>query len=395
MSTKNFDPVVAELSQPGQSASLSPELLMLNKNRITSSRELPPMEFLFTLFDEPCFPKRELVAFTGRAKSGKTFVMSMLMALCATPEVLVFKRNTTDKLRVLWYDTEQSDNTTQDILVNRIIPLYQRATGSDAAFPEDQFDIFNVRNIDRANRIVYLLAAIEHYKPDLVILDGIRDLVGDINDGTVAQDMMELLMKTAQEHDCCLVCVLHQNKSGDSHDPRGWLGTELLNKAFDVFATEKLMPQRIFKLEQLYTRKYDIEQQFYFTVDDNGLPCTVTTPPVMPQPTAQSSDERPKLNETYVVHLTNGDWEIDVKLLFTDAFQGFDTLTGAALSYRAMELSHITSKKFYYACLEKAMQQQIMIKTKDGKNRIVYRLNIPTRSSEPQQQELWQNGDPF
>ena len=329
------DPIEAELAQAGSASGLSPQLLELEKNRITSSKVLPPMEFLFSLFDELCFPRRELVAFTGRAKSGKTFVISILMTLCVAREILTFKRMADEPLRVLWYDTEQSDNSTQDILVNRIIPLFQRTMGDDEAFPEHMFDIFNVRNVDRAHREAYFLEAIEHYRPDLVILDGIRDLVSDINDGSVAQDMMEKLMKTAQTFNCCMVCVLHQNKSGDSRDPRGWLGTELLNKAYDVFATEKIMPQRIFKLEQLYTRKYDIEQCLYFLVDDEGLPCVTEAPPM---PTYMSGDgaitssaeARPQLNDDYVIHHSNGSWEINVPRLFTDVFNGYDSLTGAA-----------------------------------------------------------------
>ena len=117
------DLIASELAKAGASSGLSPLLLELEKNRITSQKALPPMEFLFSLFDEPCFPRRELVAFTGRAKSGKTFVMSMLMVLCVARQVLAFKRNPPptshlSHLRVLWYDTEQSDNSTQDILVN-------------------------------------------------------------------------------------------------------------------------------------------------------------------------------------------------------------------------------------------------------------------------------------
>ena len=186
------DPIEAELAQAGSASGLSPNLLELEKNRITSSKVLPPMEFLFSLFDELCFPRRELVAFTGRAKSGKTFVISILMTLCVAREILTFKRMADEPLRVLWYDTEQSDNSTQDILVNRIIPLFQRTMGDDEAFPEHMFDIFNVRNVDRAHREAYFLEAIEHYRPDLVILDGIRDLVSDINDGSVAQDRADL-----------------------------------------------------------------------------------------------------------------------------------------------------------------------------------------------------------
>jgi len=411
----NNDPIRSEVEHAGEASGLSPQLLELEKNRITSQTVLPPMEFLFSLFDEPCFPRRELVAFTGRAKSGKTFVMSMLMVLCAARQVLAFKRNPPpasdsspqppdpSPLRVLWYDTEQSDNSTQDILVNRIMPLFHRMMGDDELFPEQMFDIFNVRNVDRDAREAYFLSAIAHYKPDLVILDGIRDLVSDINDGPAAQEMMEKMMKTAQQHNCCIVCVLHQNKSGDSRDPRGWLGTELLNKAYDVFATEKLLPQRIFKLEQLYTRKYDIEQQLYFMVDDEGLPCVTEAPPVPQYMSMQGggnmTEERPSLNDDYVIHHPNGSWEIDVPRLFTDVFQGYDTLTGAALRFSVMNLAHIATRSLYNNCLEKAMKQQMMTKSFDAKNRVVYRLNIPGAPSNTvpsvSEQTLWKDGDPF
>ena len=419
-----------ELALAGEASGLSPTLLDLEKNRITSTKELPPIEFLFSLFDEPCFPRKELVAFTGRAKSGKTFVMSMLMVLCAVEEVLAFKRHTesgghtdhtdyTDKavvqttppdgtpprsssarllpkgrknsggerkpLRVLWYDTEQSDNSTQDILRNRIIPLFHRAAGADKAFPEDMFDIFNVRNVDRDKREDYLFAAIAYYKPDLVILDGIRDLVGDINDGTVAQELIEKLMKSAQQNNCCIVCVLHQNKSGDSRDPRGWLGTELLNKAFDVFATEKLMPQRIFKLEQLYTRKYDIEQMLWFEVDDEGLPVVCEEPPVTAFSTDSENDSRPMLNDKYVIHHPDGRWEMDIVKLFTDAMTGYDILTGEALRYRIKLLGNIATNNLYRNCLDKAMKAGLLDKSKDKKRRVIYSLRhtgtVPAESS--------------
>ena len=365
-----------ELALAGEASGLSPTLLDLEKNRITSTKELPPIEFLFSLFDEPCFPRKELVAFTGRAKSGKTFVMSMLMVLCTVAEVLYFRRLAENKLRLLWYDTEQSDNSTQDILRNRIIPLFHRVAGSDETFPEDMFDIFNVRNVDRDKREDYLFAAIEYYKPDLVILDGIRDLVGDINDGTVAQELIEKLMKSAQQNNCCIVCVLHQNKSGDSRDPRGWLGTELLNKAFDVFATEKLMPQRIFKLEQLYTRKYDIEQLLWFQVDDEGLPVVCEEPPVTAFSTDSENDARPMLNDDYVIHHPDGRWEMDIVKLFTDAMTGYDILTGEALRYRIKLLGKIATNNLYRNCLDKAMKAGLLDKSKDKKRRVIYSLKV-------------------
>ena len=63
----------AELAYAGEETVLSPQMLLLEQLRITPEKELEPMEFLFRLFGKPCFPRRELVAITGKAKSGKTF----------------------------------------------------------------------------------------------------------------------------------------------------------------------------------------------------------------------------------------------------------------------------------------------------------------------------------
>lgn len=384
--------ITQEIAHSGIISGTASLLELLEQNRITSEKELPPMDFMLRLFNEPCFPRREIVAVTGRAKSGKTFIMSMIMTCCVAREVLSFRRETPEPLRVLWYDTEQSDNSTQDILRNRIIPLYQQVTGEEE-FPEDLFDIFNVRNINREQRRSLFRLAVEHFHPDLVILDGIRDLVADINDVVTAQDIMEELMKTAQSNECCIICVLHQNKMGDSRDPRGHLGTELLNKAYDVFASEKLMPQKIFKLEQLYTRKYDIEQSLFFGVDDHGLPFPTEAPPMfayMSQTGYTSQEERPSLNDSYVIRHSDDSWEMDVERLFTDAFQGYETLTGAALRNSVKTLGHIATNSLYNNCLDKAMKMNLMIKTNDNKKRVIYRLNLPTPRPVPQQRSLWE-----
>ena len=76
----------AELEHAGEGTALSPQMLLLEQLRITPEKELKPMEFLFRLFGKPCFPRGELVAITGKAKSGKTFVTSMLMARSLTPD---------------------------------------------------------------------------------------------------------------------------------------------------------------------------------------------------------------------------------------------------------------------------------------------------------------------
>lgn len=259
-----------EKAKEAQQRALEVEQMLsrLEGHRITPDKELPKMEFLFQLFHKPCFPRGELVALSGKAKSGKTFVSSILMALSYRSQVLSVERIEPKRLHVLWYDTEQSEESTQDILRNRIIPMTGMA---EDQFPMDSFDIFNVRAEGYDQRLPMLEAAVRHYQPDLVILDGIRDLVADINDGIVAQDCIERLMHLASEERCCIVCILHQNKSAEDRNLRGWIGTELKNKAFEVYECSKTS-ERIFTWGQTDTRKYDILDTLKFAVNDDGIP---------------------------------------------------------------------------------------------------------------------------
>ena len=244
-------------------------LSVLEERRITPDKELPRMEFLFRLFHKPCFPRGELVALSGKAKSGKTFVCSILMALCFRNQVLSCERIEPKRLHVLWYDTEQSEESTQDILTNRIMPLAGISPQDNVA--SQFFDVFNVRGVGYDQRLPMLEAAVCRYEPDLVIVDGIRDLVADINDGIVAQNCIERLMQLASAGRCCMVCILHQNKSAEDRNLRGWMGTELKNKAFEVYECSK-SSERIFSWGQTDTRKYDILDTLKFAVNDDGLP---------------------------------------------------------------------------------------------------------------------------
>ena len=360
----------AELAHAGEQTLVSPQMLMLEQMRITTDRELPPMDFLCTFHGKPCLPRREVVAVTGKAKSGKTFLISMLMACGLAREVLSFRRTGEEPLRVMWYDTEQSSESTQEILRQRIVPL---AGGSDDLVRE-QMDVFNVRCTDWKTRRALLAEAVRCCKPDLVVIDGLRDLVDDINDGIIAQELMESLMLLASEHDCCIVCVLHQNK-GEDRNLRGWIGTELMNKAFEVYACEKLMPQRIFKVEQTLTRKHDIEQPMYFEVGDDGLPVKVAS--AQPADTEQAMrtpdhEALPPLNAKYVVHDDRepGGWRFDVHRLFLDALRGEEEVAGSELRERVMQLSNIVYPYMYNRLLNRALEEKVVERTTRGRQTI-------------------------
>ena len=353
----------AELEHAGEDTALSPKMLLLEKLRITPEKQLPKMDFLFRLFGKPCFPRRELVAITGKAKSGKTFVTSMLMACCQAGDVLSFHRETDAPLKLLWYDTEQSDESTQDILKNRILRMTGITTTNCTNYTN--VDVFNVRAVAWKERRSLLKEAVSHYDPDLVIVDGIRDLVNDINDGILAQEVLEELMHLATKKNCCIVCVLHQNKGSEDHNLRGWIGTELMNKAFEVYACEKLMPERIFKVEQTLTRKYDIEQTLFFEVDPNGLP-RLTAVPVEDTGEGDGKDRLQPLNRKYIITEDDGSWHFDTQRLFLDVFSGREELSGSELRNLVMQLSGISVPFVYNRVLKEAVDGGHVIRSTKG-----------------------------
>lgn len=71
----------------------------------------------------------------------------------------------------------------------------------------------------------------------LVVIDGIRDLMLDINNSTEATRLVGDLMKWTGEQNIHLHTVLHLNKGDDN--ARGHIGTELNNKAECVLQVTK------------------------------------------------------------------------------------------------------------------------------------------------------------
>ena len=335
--------------------------LLLEEMRITPEKKLPKMDFLFRLFGMPCFPRRELVAITGKAKSGKTFVTSMLMACCQVRDVLSFHREQESPLRVLWYDTEQSDESTQDILKNRIMRM---VAGKDGVIQTELFvngdglpriDVFNVRAVEWKLRRKLLIEAVNMCEPDLVIIDGIRDLVNDINDGVLAQEVMEELMHLATDKECCIACVLHQNKSGEDHNLRGWIGTELMNKAFEIF------------MQRIGGKLIDcqLETPHLKSMGGRFIPYVEYMEYLFLRSVLSGYD-------LDIVHEEDGGWHIDISKLFLDALQGEEEIGGAELRSRVMQLSGIAVPFKYNKVLQEALEQKVIEKVEHD-NRTFYR----------------------
>ena len=316
----------------------------LEQLRITATADIPPHEFLFKWNDTPCFARGELVAVTGKAKSGKTYLNSILMAACAGEGVLGLNRISERPLKVVWIDTEQSEDTTCEILRDRI------GTMIGSMPDEDLFHVFNLRRISWQERMTMVLAAIATRTPDIVIFDGIRDVVGDINNYEEAQNIIGQLLAAASMFHSCIVCVLHQNKAVEDKTLRGALGSELQNKSYETYECVKKAETQIFTIKQTATRKYDMPNEVAFCLSPQGLPtlCTVID---------NESEDAPK--------------EYDLRDMFRQSLMGHSEMRAGALKAQVKMRYGITSDTTYGGLLVEALNQGIVLR-RAVSNREVY-----------------------
>lgn len=339
----------AEQKEPTQQ-----EIDELYSERITPETELPPMQPLFRMFDVPCFYRGELVADCGKAKSGKTTFLSILMAACLTQKALALERYTNhddSPLRVLWLDTEQSQQSTQEILKDRIIPLSVESEESVCDL-NSTFYAFNLRGLGFEKRGKMVDVAIRSIQPDIAIIDGVKDLMTDINDAVQATIIMEKLMALAKEKNCCIVCVLHQNKSEQDRNMRGSIGTELTNKAFEVFQCECIEESDMFKVTHTYSRKQKMKRKFYYHINDDGLP-------------EERCDYQEKPRDTqgrWVSTKPQQESAVDLLRLFTTAMEGRTQRPFSEVMAVALKKCGVIDAKAYYAYFSMAEEQGLIRK---------------------------------
>lgn len=395
MSAKSL--IEEELSQAGEASPVSPLVLQLDKYRIMSDTDVPPEEFLLRLFGKPCFPRRDLSTITGSEKCGKTFFTSMLMACCAQKNVLALERIRQEPLRVMWYDTEQSRQSTKGIFADRVVKLVRKDGEEPDLFSQDvdmegNFYVFNVRSCSYQERMDYLVAGIEAYKPDMVIIDNVSDLLPSVNDTDASIQVIGQLMQLASEYNCNITVVIHVNRSGEKRSLRGWLGTEILHKAYEVYYCEQIENTDTFSVEQTLTRKYRIPEKLFYRVNDAGLPEMTVKPDFQPRDRNGQfrssradayqikAEKAETFNQKYIIH-NDGNarqpWEWDLRQLFGDVLSDIPSMGRETLQNEVMAKSGIKEPKYFDKVFRLALDQRVVQTTMDRNGRIVAML-IPS-----------------
>ena len=203
-----------------------------------------------------------------KAKSKKTFNVSAIAeAALKNGTVLHYRACFPEgKRKILYVDTEQGKNHCQ-IVLNRILKLAGLPKDCDA----DNLTMLALRKYSPEVRLAITEEAIGMI-PDLglVIIDGIRDFIHDINSPGESTDVISKFMQWTDDRQIHIHTVLHQNKN-DEH-ARGHVGTELNNKAETVMQIEPDKDDKsISVVGVIHSRDREFEP-FAFQVNDDSLP---------------------------------------------------------------------------------------------------------------------------
>ena len=226
-------------------------LIMSNNLRIDEEKYKSILQYIKLIITEKYEFPQEIVhvggvtiatlgnfsASTGKPKSKKTFNVSAIVASALSgKEVLKYKAELPPcKNRILYIDTEQSKCHCHKVL-ERILTLAGLPTDQE----NDRIQFFVLREYTpEQRRDIISWALHEEQNIGLVIIDGIRDLIHDINSPSESLNIINELMRWSSYYELHIHTVLHLNKGDDN--TRGHVGTELNNKAETVLQVSKNM----------------------------------------------------------------------------------------------------------------------------------------------------------
>ena len=232
-----------------------------------------------------------LAAISGQKKNGKSFVLTQLMAAILgngnertqqyLPGLSVPER-TIDFIghepRVLYVDTEMEKLSSAKVM-RRVHWL----CGWDMKYPNDRFGVLWLKNMPKdadkrahEQRFDMIRLAIDTIQPDVMFVDGLRDLLASINDEEAGTQILDYLGGIAEDSNMSIWCALHQNPQRKNDDDeakmRGWIGTELGNKVSDTLVSIKTKTASgvTFTVKQQDARDKDIDDWKFEITDDAG-----------------------------------------------------------------------------------------------------------------------------
>ena len=199
-------------------------------------------------------------------KTKKTFFVSLLTSI-----YLGGTNNFGGKIKghredksVLHFDTEQGKWHAQRV--------FKRILDMNIEDYSKFYHTFGLRTISFKQRIQFIEHCLKHKVKNtgLLIIDGIADLVSDVNNIEESNACIQKIMEWSEIYNCHIMCVIHSNFGNDK--PTGHLGSFLEKKAETQIQLEVNKDWITVKCRR--SRGYSFET-FSFKVNEIGLPTII------------------------------------------------------------------------------------------------------------------------
>ena len=146
-----------------------------------------------------------IITVTGKAKSRKTVITSAIASGLISDGFLGFNSRIMPNENIIHIDTEQG----YFHYYHSVDRIFKQANVTMPA----NFQSIYTRDAEHEFRKDLLQYLFDTVKPTVMIIDGITDLVYDINDQREAKEIGDFLLINSAKHDTLIICVIHTTKT--------------------------------------------------------------------------------------------------------------------------------------------------------------------------------------
>ncbi len=206
----------------------------LQAEGIDVENPIDPPEFLIEVNGVPALPFGDLSIITGEKKTGKSTTYQVLSSVLLGEEgkwgpIL----RTAKDPRIVIFDSEQARYHAQQANI-RIL----RMAGLPQKNIYERLRYVPMRKLSYEGRQQIIADYLETYCPNVVIIDGIVDLITDFNSIEESKPFIDKLMAWATHYRCCIIGLIHTSKSMPD-EPRGHAGAFGVEKAYMTIIVKK------------------------------------------------------------------------------------------------------------------------------------------------------------